>query len=209
MADALLKDVKAAVNQHVARESWLLAAVAEMTPWFKEKGHELPPVKVSIGVGTRKMLGHCYWGMAAEDKKTRHIFICPRLTDPLRVLDVLLHELCHAALPDEEKHGARFRKLAISEMGLTGKATATVAEPGSALHDKLAVLSEALGPYPHTGLDPFARKKKRPPQGGWLKYVSKENPETYYLRISPKALEAHGAPLDPDGEEMVPAEDMG
>jgi hypothetical protein len=47
--------------------------------------------------------------------------------DPVRVLDVLLHEMIHAARPNDGRRGD-FPKLA-KRVGLTGRMTATVAGP--------------------------------------------------------------------------------
>ena len=69
--------------------------------------------------------------------------------NPSRVLDVLLHEMIHAAVP-EDGHRGRFRKLA-KRCGLTGRMTATVAGPELSakfegfLADRLPPMSPGYG----------------------------------------------------------------
>lgn len=198
----------AMINMHSTRETWLLAAVELLRPLLKTSECELKaPVKVSIGVGTKKAIGFCYNAECAHDKVTRHVFICARLTDTTEVLATLLHELVHAGLPDGVKHGKPFRTV-VRALGLAGKPTATYAEKDSPLHKQLLEIAEQLGEYPHVGLNPV-RKKDKPPAGGWIKYVSKTNPEEYYLRLSPKSLEMGGAPTDPWGDVMVAEDELG
>ncbi len=65
-------------------------------------------------------------GTGDQVENTGLISLHPTIfNDPSRVLDVLLHEMIHAAVP-ESGHRGPFRKLAI-RCGLTGKMTATVA----------------------------------------------------------------------------------
>lgn len=198
---------------HPNRETWLVAAMDAMRPWFVEAGHPLPD-KLQVGVSwpksggrqTGTAIGQCF-GKSWTKDGTIHCIVSPLLgDDPVRVLDVLLHELCHAALPMEVKHGKPFRDLAIKHFGLEGKVTATHAEKGTPCHDKLSKLSQELGPYPHSAMTGLGEgKKKRPPAGGWVKFESVSD-DTYIVRVSPKALAQWGAPLDPDGDEMVPSE---
>ena len=136
------------------REEWLMLAVAEMRPVFAEVGADIPDVRVSVGWpggrGDRSaVIGQC-WHKAAATDDHFHIFISPVLDDAPRVLDVLLHELVHAADGNENGHKGRFAQWA-KALGLTGKMTATVA--GEDLADGLACLvRDNLGAYPHGAL---------------------------------------------------------
>ena len=65
----------------------------------------------------------------------------------MRILDILLHELIHARLPDGAGHNKDFRTW-MKKLGLKGKPTATIAEKGSPLYDKLKEIVEKLGPLP-------------------------------------------------------------
>jgi predicted RNA-binding Zn-ribbon protein involved in translation (DUF1610 family) len=77
--------------------------------------------------------------------------------DPSRVLDVLLHEMIHAARPTDG-HKKDFPKLA-KRVGLTGKMTATVASPE--LRDRLnAMLRDKLPAMPKGHGDLTTNRKK-------------------------------------------------
>lgn len=195
----------------VEREAWLRRAAAKMAPWIKAAskatGVEAAyPRDTLVSVGWplsrgkgNDAIGACYRALAHEDQRTKSIFISPELKDPVQVVDVLLHEMVHASLPDGVGHKKPFVQI-IRELGLAGKPTATYAEKGSELHGKLTALAEALGPYPHIALS-----KQREGGGGkqsvWVRLYS-PTIEGYSVVVSAKALEAHGAPLDPLGDEM-------
>lgn len=189
-------------NSHTTREGWLLDAVARLDlKFFSENGYDLPEkMAVSCGFprGVARAIGQC-WDPKVCDDGTVQIFICPSIAEPTRVLDILLHEMIHAAVGIEAGHRGPFRKLA-KEFGLSGKMTATVAEEGSELHRTLSSMADAIGPYPHA-----AMQKKAPKRGTntWIRLRSIED-DTFKVVISPKIMEEHGAPRDPWGHEMVP-----
>lgn len=189
------------------REGWLRAASDRMVAWLPEVKESLDPAiaPVSCGFpkgrhGAGRAIGVCYHpGACPGAEELRPIFICPTLESPREVLATLLHELVHAALPKEAGHKKRFKD-AVFGLGLTGKATATYCEPGSALDKRFDALVEELGPYPHSaiGLKPAVKKG-----GGWPRYKSTAI-DGYKVLVSPKMLEEHGAPLDPLGYTMIP-----
>lgn len=141
------------------REEWLMLAVSRFAPKFEALGLPLPAVRVSVGFpggrGDRSnVIGQCFHSMAAKDGHF-HIFVSPTLDDAPRVLDVLLHELVHAADGNESGHKGRFAQTA-KALGLAGKMTATVA--GEDLAAELRTLvAEDLGEYPHGALNPDGR----------------------------------------------------
>lgn len=140
------------------REEWLNALLVELRADFREVAEvELPErIRLSIGytgstdrAGTH-VLGAC-WNPDCSADKTREIFIVPELDDPIRIGDVAVHELCHAALPFGEGHKAStFGRLARA-MGLEGKLTSTFA--GDELRWRLHHLVRKLGPLPHARLN--------------------------------------------------------
>lgn len=142
------------------REAWLKAASAKLRPYIRSKtGLYVPDVNVSTGfpssnatrtsVVTSIAIGQCWNGSRSADKRC-HIFVSPFLGDAIRVLDVLAHELLHAALGTAKGHGPEFAKAAES-IGLTGKPTATVA--GEAFRTvAIDLIKRWLGAYPHPRL---------------------------------------------------------
>lgn len=138
------------------REQWLNQAVDELRELFNEQGEAIPlNLRVSCGWpsrgGTGKAnatIGQC-WHPDCSGDKTIEIFISPKLADPIRVLDVLTHELIHATMGNECGHKGPFKRLAVA-LGLTGKMTATKAGPE--LEQRLARVAAVLGDYPHAEL---------------------------------------------------------
>jgi hypothetical protein len=195
-------------NTHTTREGWLMAAVVLLDKeFFDGHGYKLPK-KLGCSCGFPKgargqVIGQC-WAPESSTDGTINLFICPTQDEPVRVLDILLHELVHAQVGNAAGHKGPFKKM-VREFGLVGKATATYAEEGSELWLKLSHISEQLGPYPHKKMVPNLKKKTRGSMGGWVRFMS-TNEEDYRVLVSPKMLEEHGAPRDPWGDEMVPVE---
>ncbi len=188
---------------HTTREGWLQAATEALDElYFKGTDYPLPErLQASCGFckGSSKAIGQC-WSPEASKNQTTHIFICPTRDDPIDILATLLHELIHAAVGNEHKHKGPFKELA-REFGLKGKLTATFCEEGSELHETLSAVRERLGSYPHVAMAP--PKKKAASRDAWVRLCSPQDPD-YKVVISPKMLEAAGAPLDPWGNEMEP-----
>jgi len=183
------------------REQWLLEAVELMRPWFEEVKKPLPEtVRVSMGYskGHRKnTLAVCYNSHSSEDK-VHQVFLSPELPpdDPSRVLDVLLHELVHAADDGVSGHTGEFKRVA-QELGLEGKMTATVAS--ESLKQKLAPIVDKLGEFPHAKLDPSKRIK--PQKTYMLKIICTDPGCDYLLRTTKKHAEK-GIPTCFCGSDM-------
>lgn len=133
------------------REQWLHALARKMNkPLFN--GQLPKKLRITCGWsskgGRSSVIGECYPEILSADG-TREVIVGMMLDEPMRVADVLAHELCHAILPAGTGHGPEFRKLALS-IGLTGKMTATVAGPE--FIEKVQPMLDALGPYPHAEL---------------------------------------------------------
>lgn len=135
------------------REEWLMTAVELLKGPFAIRGYIIPEkVKVSIGfpsVGARgKRIGEC-WSDERSEAGNHEIFISPLLSEPMRILDILVHELGHACVGVKHAHRAPFKRFCTA-LNLEGKATATEAGP-----DCLAMLKpicEELGTLPHAAL---------------------------------------------------------
>lgn len=180
------------------REAWLSRAIEDLRPLLLEHNLTLPSIiRVSVGFprGARSRIGEC-WPVTRD--KVPQIFISPVLDTPTRVLDVLLHELLHAALP-EAGHNRTFAKAA-KALGLEGKPTATVA--GSDLQTRLEALATTLGPFDHSALTPSSGRSGSKQKTYMLKLMP-EGCCDYVVRTTRTHLDTHGHPLCPHGSEMV------
>lgn len=147
------------------REEWLSRATKEFRPWFRAQSLSLPEkIRASVGFpsskglsNSKRRVGECWRDIASKDG-TIEIFISPTIGDPLRACDVLIHELCHAAVFPAHGHKSEFTKAA-KAMGLTGKMSATIASP--ALVERLNALLPDLGPFPHAELAPLSGVTKK------------------------------------------------
>jgi hypothetical protein len=188
------------------RELWLVTLAERLRTPFAMEGKPLPE-KLHISVGfpsrgalsrSKQSIGEC-WNADASTDGVHQIFISPVIGDALRAGDILVHELCHAALPAGTRHNRTFAALA-KALGLEGKPTATVA--GADLIVRLNGLIEDLGPYPQPALraDALQRKKQ---STRLLKATCSEC--GYTVRTTAKWL-AIGAPICPTDEVAMTAD---
>ncbi len=144
------------------REEWLIAATNLLREDFNNVGTEIPEkVHVTCGwpsrggrPGKKQAIGECFPPSCSEDGTTE-MFINPMLDESLKVLDVLTHELVHAAVGCAEGHQGQFRVVA-KALDLQGKMTETVA--GETLLVRLREIEKQLGAFPHSKLTPKANK---------------------------------------------------
>lgn len=144
----------------INREAWLLRSLPFLSKLFTAAGYTVPEIRVSIGFPSRSALGgrtqrigECWSDTAATDG-VHHILLSPVLLanePPTRVLDVFIHELVHAVVGLDAKHGAVFKKCATA-VGLTGKMTATIAT--DELNETLKNIVDRIGACPGGGLNP-------------------------------------------------------
>lgn len=143
-------DAPATPPRFETREQWLLAFVEAARPHFERVSTPLPKtVRVSVGFPSKgfrsKVIGEC-WSADSTKDKVCEIFIRPSLqSDASRVAGVLTHELVHAAVGHEAKHGPAFRKPAVA-LGLEGKMTATT--EGGVWREWADPILAELGPFP-------------------------------------------------------------
>lgn len=134
------------------REQWLNAAVGLLRPIFKARAGTVLPTKIRIScgfpMGRGTAIGQC-WSKSASKDGTFEVFISPKLADKLEVLGVTVHELVHAGVGLDKKHGPEFRKVA-TLMLLEGKMKATTT--GKLFKKEFAGVLKALGKYPHAEL---------------------------------------------------------
>src|SRR4051812_5719602 len=111
-----------ASNYHDTRESWLRAATVELRPYFLAQGFPLPDkIRFAIGfpsIGRKgNRVGECWHASTSADEHFE-IFIRADLDEPGKVLGVLVHELVHAVVPIDAKHGKYYRAAAV-KIGLS------------------------------------------------------------------------------------------
>ena len=141
-------------NDHNSRESYLRAATNELRPYFAKHGLILPEkIRFAIAFTSHgkkgKVAGEC-WHAGASDDGHHEIIIRADFADPAEVLGILAHELVHAALPPDVKHGKAFREAAL-RIGLEGPMRHAM--PGAVLKERLNELASSLGPFPHARLN--------------------------------------------------------
>jgi len=205
------------IAEMITREEWLLNAVEEFRPYFEDRKLKIQAVQVSCGFPSKsplsktKRLGEC-WASESTFDGSRQIFVTPLLSTPVEVLGVLIHELIHASLDDDAKHGPKF-KAAMKDIGLEGKATATI--PSLELIPYLEAVAEKLGDYPNTPLKPRDPKdKKAQAKKSFKLFCAQKRGCTNKCSITDKAIGddytttcgkkvlALGFPHCPCGEEM-------
>lgn len=158
---------------HLNREAWLHAGLDNaIRPFLANIGVHVPSVRIGVGnmfhgdksteLGETKPRSHTH-------DNVPEITIRMTVTDPLKVLAVLLHESIHAAL-DSQKHDAQFHGFAV-RAGLLGNAKL---EPTSEVSTYLRNISEALGEYPAAPIaEGFTRTKQTTRQMGVMCPVCK------------------------------------
>lgn len=144
------------------REDWLSSAVSELRPFFDAVCSPLPTnVRVTCGFPSNAKrsgaIGEC-WADTASADATFEVLISPVLDDPLRVFDVLVHELCHATA-GAMNHGLNFQSIAkkmhLVPTGAKGwKATARA----DSFIPTFGSIIDSLGTYPHAALTMSNRK---------------------------------------------------
>jgi hypothetical protein len=181
------------------REDWLSAAVSELRPFFDAVGAPLPAnVRVTCGFPSNAKrsgaIGEC-WADTASADQTFEVLISPVLDDPLRVFDVLVHELCHATA-GAMNHGVNFQRVAaamhLEATSVKGwKATARAAS----FVPTFGSIIESLGDYPHAALTMSNRKVQTTRM---LKAVCPSCGYTVRLTAKWAALGLPSCPVDSD-----------
>ncbi|MFB6726829.1 hypothetical protein ACFCV3_42060 [Kribbella sp. NPDC056345] len=196
---------------HTTRESWLIAAVEALTPMFTELGHDVPPVRISVGFpkgngGRSRAIGQCHSGTLAADGVAQ-VFVSPVLGDVIDVLETVAHELVHAinfAEHGTSDHGTVFSPIAKP----LGFLTPMSASPASdELKAKLRDLADQLGEYPHAALTSFQGGKKQGTRQ-LLVVCAERDPltdikEVYKVRMTRQWIDTVGLPSCPCHDEPM------
>jgi hypothetical protein len=186
------------------REEWLNAAAALLSDMIAEKTDLKPASRILVSAGWPrrdrggKVIGQCY--PSKTSMGVNHVFISPTQSSPTRVLDVLLHELVHAADDCQSAHKGPFTK-AIRSLGLEGKPTATVA--GKELTTTLKGLVKELGPYPHSVLTAGDYGPAKPQKTRMLKIECPAKKECGFIcRATRAQIDKAGTPTCGCGRKM-------
>lgn len=132
----------------LTREEWLNKFIGHARPMFIEAGVPLPEqVRAALAPPHRKMkaIGLCWHAVCTSDE-AREIWVSSAIADPVQAVSVLVHELCHAALPDGVGHKRPFTKLATAMLLTEGKGTH--AAGGAEFAAKWEPIIAEVGPMP-------------------------------------------------------------
>lgn len=151
------------------REDWLVAAGDYLMNDILDDAcaaHDLnrPPVKYSISFAPNTRTGSktmaCCSSRAASTGGYNEIFISPELdgAKSIDVLGVLLHELIHAYLDNQDGHRGRFAKIAHS-VGF--QTPLTQFHPSDDLIELMSSYIDILGNIPHAALNYGDIRKKQ------------------------------------------------
>jgi hypothetical protein len=198
-------------NYYDSRESWLRAATNELRSYFAGCGYPLPnKIRFSIGFPStgRKgnRVGEC-WHSSTSDDEHFEIFIRADWAEPGQVLGVLAHELVHAVVPVDARHGKLYRAAAL-KIGLQGKMVHAL--PGILLQKRLDDLAASLGPLPHARLNiergadnrgPADRAKKQ--RARMLKAECEVDNHGYVVRVAASHVRNDGPPICPKHKQPM------
>src|SRR5262249_32833811 len=123
------------------------------------------------------------------------VFVSPSVSDAQEVARILAHELCHAANGKPCGHKGEFITVA-KAMGFMKPWTQTPASPE--LAERLRLLVEGIGPYPHATLDAMSIEAAGGEKSGGTRLLKAECAECgYTCRVTKKWLAEKGAPICP------------
>lgn len=188
-----------------SREEWLTAAAKIYEKEIGARlGERVQPFRVSTGYTGRggvKRLGAC-WDKDASGDGHHEIFINPVLEKSADVLGVLLHQLLHATVGVDEKHGPAFMQMARS-LDLHGRGENAIVCGDALLEFNRTELLPALGAFPHAKLE--EAKSGVPKQGTRL--IKCVCPQTgYVVRTTREWIDKYGPPLSPATKQPMLAD---
>lgn len=182
---------------YATREEYLNAFIDKARVKFAEINAQIPyNVRVAVGFTSKgykgSVIGEC-WSDSASESGHYEIFVKPTLNNVARVCGVLTHELIHCAIGLDKGHNAAFKRVA-TDLGLTGKMTATVEGPDW-FKWALPIIAE-LGELPYAALSADGMSTGRKKQKTNLRKV--ECPECGWLaRVTSKHIDGHDVLLCP------------
>jgi hypothetical protein len=195
------------------REEWLMNAVGLLAPMVEAAAREvvpdlmakagIPSVQISVGFpsgGVRtNTLAEC-WSTTASKGGHSIIFIHPKISKAIDILDAIVHELCHAVLDCEHGHSTPYKRVA-KAVGLKGPMKSASAD--KELREQLKLMAEKLGPFPGKAMKEIQPAAKTQTTR-MLKVICPDEDCGYTVRTTSKWLDV-GFPVCPCGEEMEQA----
>lgn len=124
-----------------AKEKFIQKVMDKVVPYFDQKGFNLSSIRNDIRIyftDVERLYGciGCHQYIPKEslirDHAHHEILISSRIHEKHEIIEILIHELCHAIQfqlygNNVRSHGREFRKIA-KRVGLTGKMSATYAD---------------------------------------------------------------------------------
>lgn len=163
------------------REEWLMKA-KDLLQKNIFRSWEFPEgIKVSCGDLDKKHLGCCFSKECSENQFTE-IFISPSLKEETEVLGTLAHELIHAFLGNNKKHGKEFGKVA-EEIGLLPPWRST--KESDRFKKDVSLFIEELGKYPHAKINRKTGSKQQPSPKSRM-YVCKNGHDEWKCLVKEK-----------------------
>lgn len=133
------------------RQAWLMKAVDILRHDFWQIGETVPKNISVYPTWTNDNYPRDYLGVCIEHRLTGvyEIYIIPDIDNPLKALDVLVHELVHCVVGVRCGHDEQFQRVATA-IGLDDDGLTAFAE--EVLLGRLRGIREILGMYPEEEL---------------------------------------------------------
>ena len=143
LREAWLEQAVILLREHMASCSVYLYSYPRVSCGFPSRGGEV------------RTVGQCFSPKVCRDGRSQ-VFISPVVSGSIEVLGILLHELIHATVGVEHKHGKVFSQAAKS-VGLVRPWRSTTI--GETLRPVLNRFVTLLGPYPHAAIQMEAMQR--------------------------------------------------
>ena len=183
----------------------MMALAEKLRPMFMSIDAKIPDrFRISLSLMKGKALGVCYDVTCSADH-TYEILVKIDQADPLEVAAIVTHELIHASIGIDCKHGPEFKKVALA-LGLEGKMTHT--RPGDRFRANIGPILEEMGPFPHARLD-LDGKRVGPKKQTTRMHKAVCNECGYTVRVAAKwvAIGRPGCPVHGGMSVEVPNEE--
>lgn len=179
----------------VTREAWLRDAADWAAATIFDNPSLAGTVKASCGWPSAgglskksRTVGQC-WDTVCSAGGINEIFISPYLGDQLEVMTTLVHEMVHAEIGVDKKHG----KVFVARAKAVGLVKPWRSTPASAnLLERFADYLVGRDPYPHKALDPQSKGRTKAPSTRYSAVCS--NPACEYTFKLAKKIADMGVP---------------